>query len=136
VVAACLGLALGPSMAATKGETAALIAALKAIPAANGGSVYARLSACGIRLETETSYAELAHFDMPEFDAIKGDLIVDILMDFPPLPGDEADARRGKYHDIHALWIVRDGVPRPQSGWAGSLQNKPSPLGSPSWLDC
>ena len=106
-------------------------ASLSRIHSAAGGSVMERIQACGIKFADGT-YQEIATSDIPDIGAHKGDVILEIYIDVPPMPGGTASAYKG----IVARWVISKGVARPDTGWAHWLQEKEIPIGSADWMNC
>jgi hypothetical protein len=106
--------------------------ALAPIPAASGRTVLARINQCGIKIQRNTSWIASETLDQPQIGARAGDEVIQVVMDVPPMRGDEPSL----YRDLTARWIIRDGKARPDTGWADQLQNKPAPFGSPTWMNC
>ncbi|HEX7965332.1 MAG TPA: hypothetical protein VF651_06405 [Gammaproteobacteria bacterium] len=129
-----LGIALGfaaaaPAWAASPGKD--VKASLGKIKSVAGGSVLSRIQACGIKF-ADGSYQEAAVSDIPDIGAHKGDVILEIYIDVPPMPGGTASAYRG----IVARWVISKGVARPNTRWAQWLQEKEIPIGSADWMNC
>ena len=109
-----------------------LTAALNRIRTVTGETVFTRINNCRLRLDRDASWVDVAPIANPQIGARVGDLIIQIVFDAPPIPGNDPKL----YHDLGARWLVRDGKPTPNGGWADWLQNKPAPIGSSSWLNC
>lgn len=120
-----------PAMA-TKSEWALIVKELGHAQTPAGISVLERMHDCGIRIQRDTSWAEVATNDTPTVKAKKGDVIVQIVFDAPPLPDDSP----GVYKSLNAIWVASGGTITPRNGWAEQLQNKPPPIGSASWMNC
>lgn len=106
-------------------------ASLSRIKSVAGGSVLARIQACGITFAAGSD-AETATSDYPDLPARKGDLILDVYINVPRLADQNPDAYRG----LLARWVISHGVAHPISGWAQWLQDKPVPIGSMDWMNC
>lgn len=106
-------------------------ASLAKIRSAAGGSVMSRLQSCGIKFAVG-SYQEVATSDTPSVGAHKGDVILEIYIDVPPMPSGDADAYKG----LVARWVISKGIARPVTGWAHWLQEKVVPIGSADWMNC
>jgi hypothetical protein len=129
---ALLVLASLPAAANDRDDWQKLLAALTKIPSADGGTVLSRIRSCGLKIHKSASWSGTEPIAVSQLGARAGDLVVQIVFDAPPLPGDDPTL----YHDLSALWIVRNGKPLPEGGWADWLQNKPPPIGSISWMNC
>ena len=106
--------------------------ALRSIHTVTGHSAWDRMKSCGIKF-ADGSWIETADVDQPQIGARKGDLILEVYLNVPPIPGDD---RSGPYTDLVARWIIRNGRPNPESAWAKEIQNKTRPLKSAAWLNC
>lgn len=106
--------------------------ALSTIRTATGGRVLERIRSCGITF-SDGSWIERATQDYPSIGARAGDLILDVYINVPPIPGDHDI---GVYRDLLARWVIHAGRAVPKSRWADELQNKTPPIGSDVWLDC
>ena len=89
------------------------------------------MQACGIR-EASGSSLETATADYPSIGALKGDGILEVYLDVPPLNGGDPAAYRG----LLARWVIHKGVAKPVTNWAEKLETAPAPLGSMAWLNC
>jgi hypothetical protein len=87
---------------------------------------------CEIRIHRDLSWAEIATSAKQTIDAKKGDLIVQLIFDAPPVPDDNPAV----YKDLSAIWVISKGFVRPVSGWVDQLQHKPPPISSPLWMNC
>lgn len=111
---------------------AAVRKALSAIPAVTGETVWERIRSCGITF-SDGSWIERAIQDQPSIGARAGDLILDVYINVPRLPGDH---NIEAYRDLLARWVIHAGRAAPKSRWADTLQNKAPPIGSDAWLNC
>ena len=95
------------------------------------------MRSCGITL-ADGSWIEEATSDYPDIEAQKGDLILEAYIDVPPMPGDNRNKNYTDliYTNLVARWVIRQGVSYPESGWAGTIQNKPRPMRSNMYLNC
>jgi len=123
---------LTSAQATTEGEWHNILNALDHIPSAVGISVRGRIENCHIKIQRGTSLIDTRQTALPALGARPGEEILQIAIDVPPLPGDDASI----YKDLSATWIVSDGHARPANGWANWLQNKPQPIGSDVWMNC
>lgn len=106
--------------------------ALKSIHTVTGESALNRMRSCGISF-SDGSWIEKADYDQPTIEAHKGDLILEVYINVPPMPTDQ---QTYIYNDLLARWVIRKGQSIPESGWAKWIQNKPRPLQSISWMNC
>ena len=106
--------------------------ALDHIRTVDGGTVLARINDCGIKVQRTVSWTSVASHPISQLGAQIGDQIVEIIMNVPPMHGDNPDI----YRDLTARWIIRNSKALPNNEWAEQLQNKPAPIGSAVWMNC
>lgn len=110
--------------------------ALKGIYTHAGISVLARLNACKIKPQKTASWVELLSADKQEYGAKKGETIVFLKMDFPPVPAIGGYPARAGQSGVSALWIVGKNRIIPVSSWAEMLQTKDVPLAVNYGMKC
>lgn len=88
-------------------------AVLSKITSAGGGSLWARVQACHMKVLPKISHANVMISDSWTADVQKGDIAVELWVMLPP-PLNQ---------DVALLWKVRGSVATPQSGWADRIQN-------------
>jgi hypothetical protein len=89
------------------------------------------MQACGIKVASGSSL-EIASMDYPSIGALKGDGILEVYLNIPPLGGAESSI----YQGLLARWIIHNGVAKPVTAWAEKLENSLQPIGSMVWLNC
>lgn len=117
---------------AARGRTPATV--LSAVPSATGASVWARIQACGIKVQARSSWVDTALQDASNGSRMKGDVTVQVIADLPKPSGAPAiGVDAASYRDISMIWQIRAGKAIPQTGWADNLQNAKPPL---QWMRC
>ncbi len=106
--------------------------ALQGIQTAAGKSIWERVHTCRMTF-SDGSWTEKADRDIPAIGAKQGDIIIEAFINIPPMPGTDMTSA---YRDILARWVVHNGKPSPESGWARNLQLEPYPMPSFPWLHC
>lgn len=130
ISAATMLFALSPPVQAVQ-PSKAVRQTLANIKSVVGYSVLDRMKACGITFADGSSAEKLTQ-DNANLGVHKGDIMLDVYINIPPLPDQDPAA----YSDLLARWAISRGVAKPMSGWAESLQNKPTPIGSMTWMNC
>jgi hypothetical protein len=136
VFAVCLVTLVAQVQAAPVHDWKLISKALGGVWTQAGMPVLSRLDQCKIKPQKETSTIDVLAADNPDFGAKKGDSIVTLKLDFPPLP----PAANGKTYPpmtgISAVWVIGPNKIVPVSQWANTLQAQPVPLAARYGLKC
>jgi hypothetical protein len=132
----CAGLAAAGATAAPSSDWKDVSKALKGINTREGVSVLTRLDACKIKVVQKASWVDVLAADKPEYAAKKGDTVVMVKLDFPPVPAVGSYPARPGMSGVSAMWVIGKKGVTPISTWAEQLISKPAPLATNYGLKC
>jgi hypothetical protein len=136
LAALCTVLAATAATAAPSTDWKDVSKAMKKIYTREGGSVLDRINACKIKPQQQASWIEVLTADRPEYGAKKGDTVVMVKLDFPPVPAVGSYPAHPGMAGVSAMWVIGKKSISGVSTWAEQLMSKPAPLAPNYGLKC